>query len=148
MGMIERVVLTEEDTANIAKELVSMVKVPMVIALDGDLGVGKTFFTGCLINELLTIDGLKKETVVSPTFNLVKIYELKNFSIYHYDLYRLKRIEEIYELDLETAMKQVTIIEWSALIDDLLPKETIKIKIILNGDNRIFLLNEKDGWHK
>ncbi|MDR2760270.1 MAG: tRNA (adenosine(37)-N6)-threonylcarbamoyltransferase complex ATPase subunit type 1 TsaE [Rickettsiales bacterium] len=132
---------TKKDVDKIAKELTSTIGKPATVALYGDLGVGKTFFASCLINELLKRDGLPPETATSPTFNLVKIYNLKNFSIYHYDLYRLRKLEEIYELDFEEAQKNVMIIEWPELAEKLLPKDAIKIKITFSGENnRVFEL--------
>jgi tRNA threonylcarbamoyladenosine biosynthesis protein TsaE len=135
---------TLDDTAKIAKEISGLVVRSTVITLRGDLGAGKTFFTSCLINELLKREKLPAEVVASPTFNIVKIYSMSTFLVYHFDLYRLKRKEEIYELDIEEAFKNVAIIEWSELIEDILPPNTIKITISLQNENRLFLIEKNN----
>ena len=66
----------------------------------GEIGVGKTTFTRFLINHLQKINGLKPTEVLSPTFNLLYEYDLKDYKIMHYDLYRIKEEKELYNLGL------------------------------------------------
>ena len=87
------------------------------IFLSGDIGVGKTTFTRYLINYLQKKEGSKATEVLSPTFNLLYEYDLKNCKIMHYDLYRIKNVKELNNLGIfqenENAIK---IIEWPGII--------------------------------
>ena len=85
--------------------------------LFGEIGVGKTTFARQLINVFEIKNNIKKSEVPSPTFNILFEYELKDFIIKHYDLYRLKNEEEIKNLGLfEIEEKNITLIEWPELI--------------------------------
>ena len=85
--------------------------------LFGEIGVGKTTFARQLINVFELKNNIKKSEVPSPTFNILFEYELKDFIIKHYDLYRLKNEEEIKNLELfENEEKSITLIEWPELI--------------------------------
>ncbi len=91
------------------------------IFLYGQIGTGKTTFTRLLINFLQKNNNMKITEVLSPTFNLLYEYDLKNKKIKHYDLYRLKTKEDIDQLDIFTDdEKSIKIIEWP---------EQIKFKI-------------------
>ena len=88
-----------------------------VIFLYGQIGVGKTTFVRLLINNYENEDNLKKSEVLSPTFNIVFEYDIKNFTIQHYDLYRLENEKEIENIGLFTNLeKNITIVEWPELI--------------------------------
>ncbi len=119
-----------QETANLAKKLATQISIGDVVALKGELGAGKTTFCKYLISSLLG----KDTNVTSPTFQLLQIYG----NIYHYDLYRLKRQEEIYELAIEDAFngKNIVIIEWPEIIMQILPEKIIEIKILLENKNR------------
>ena len=85
--------------------------------LFGEIGVGKTTFARQLINVFELKNNIKKSEVPSPTFNILFEYELKDFIIKHYDLYRIKNEEEIKNLELfEIEEKNITLIEWPELI--------------------------------
>ena len=87
------------------------------IFLIGEIGVGKTTFTSFLINNLQNQKGLKGTEVLSPTFNLLYEYEIKDLKIMHYDLYRIKRANELDHLGIFSENeKTVKIIEWPDLI--------------------------------
>ena len=88
-----------------------------VIFLYGQIGVGKTTFVRLLINNYENEKNLKKSEVLSPTFNIVFEYDIKDFIIEHYDLYRLKNEKEIKNIGLFSSLKQnITIVEWPELI--------------------------------
>ena len=85
--------------------------------LSGEIGVGKTTFARQLINTFELKYNIKKSEVLSPTFNILFEYELKDFIFKHYDLYRLKNAEEIKNLELfENEEKSITLVEWPELI--------------------------------
>ena len=87
------------------------------IFLIGEIGVGKTTFTRYLINNLQIQKGLKETEVLSPTFNLLYEYEIKDLKIMHYDLYRIKEGNELDHLGIFSENeKTIKIIEWPNLI--------------------------------
>ena len=87
------------------------------IFLIGEIGVGKTTLTRYLINNLQNQKGLKETEVLSPTFNLLYEYEIKDLKIMHYDLYRITKDNEIDHLGIFSENeKTVKIIEWPDLI--------------------------------
>ena len=87
------------------------------IFLIGEIGVGKTTFTRHLINNLQNLKGVKETEVLSPTFNLLYEYEIKDLKIMHYDLYRIKKIDELDHLGIfSESEKTIKIIEWPDLI--------------------------------
>ena len=103
-----------------------------IISFSGDLGAGKTFLCREIIKNLCG----QNTQVISPTFNLLQTYDYKNHLIYHFDLYRLKHPDEIYELGIEDAFAgHVCLIEWPENIQEYLPSETIIISIIANDDD-------------
>ena len=79
-----------EQLNSFSKKVADRLKEKDFIFLVGEIGVGKTTFTRFLINYLQKRNGLKTSEVLSPTFNLLYEYDLKNYKIMHYDLYRLK----------------------------------------------------------
>ena len=87
------------------------------IFLIGEIGVGKTTFTRHLINNLQNQEGVKETEVLSPTFNLLYEYEIKDLKVMHYDLYRIKKNNELDHLGIfSESEKTVKIIEWPDLI--------------------------------
>ena len=90
------------------------------------MGVGKTTFVKYLINKFQTDEQLKLTEVTSPTFNLLNEYEPNNFTIKHYDLFRIKNILETKDLDIfEYNKKIITLVEWPQLL-----KNNNKVKSI------------------
>ena len=88
-----------------------------VIFLYGQIGVGKTTFAKLLINNYENEKKLKKSEVLSPTFNIMFEYDIKDFTIEHYDLHRLKNEKEIINIGLFANLEQnITIVEWPELI--------------------------------
>ena len=103
-----------------------------IIAFYGDMGVGKTTFIKALCKELGVID-----SVSSPTFSLVNEYKTKELSsIYHFDFYRINSIEEVYDFGYEEYFYSGNkcFIEWPELVEELLPDNCLKVKIIEDKD--------------
>jgi len=90
-----------------------------VIFLYGEIGVGKTTFARLLINNYEKEKNLKISEVLSPTFNIVFEYDIKELTIKHYDLYRLKNDSDIKNIGLfEDLERTITLIEWPELIKE------------------------------
>ena len=124
---------SEKETENLAIKIAAQIKKGSIITFRGGLGVGKTFLCRHIIKYLCGED----VKVVSPTFNLLQIYPTKNFEIYHFDLYRLEHLEEIYELGIEEAFSgnHVCLIEWPEIIENLLPDDVVRINLELQPDS-------------
>tara|TARA_Y100000816_G_C26017006_1_gene531929 strand:- start:446 stop:880 length:435 start_codon:yes stop_codon:yes gene_type:complete len=118
----------ETETAKIAKKISKKVKKGDVLFFYGDIGVGKTTFIRYLVNNLQKKNLLKLTEVPSPTFNLLNEYELNNLSIQHYDLFRLKNINETKNIGLlENYSNFLTLIEWPEKIKKK-PKKRIELR--------------------
>lgn len=113
------------DTEKIGKDLAKTLKDNEIIALYGDLGVGKTAFTRGIADYF----GVKDE-VSSPTFSIVNEYAADKFNLYHFDMYRIKTVEDLESTGFfEYLGNNILIIEWSENIEDYLPKDIIKVTI-------------------
>jgi len=102
-----------------------------VIALTGELGAGKTTLTKAIARGL----GIS-ETVTSPTFTIVKEYRSGRLPLFHFDVYRIGDVEEMYELGYEEYFfgDGVCVIEWADLIEELIPEDALKISIAYGQD--------------
>lgn len=119
------------ETKRAGYEIGCRVKPGSIYALYGDLGVGKTVFTKGLAEGL----GIK-EDVNSPTFTILQIYEDGRIPLYHFDVYRIGDPEEMEEIGYEDYFfgQGVCLVEWANLIDELMPKETVSIRIEKNPE--------------
>jgi len=118
----------EDKTSELAKSFSRTLQKGDVAYFHGEIGVGKTTFIRHLINNLQQLNKINLTEVTSPTFNLVNEYDVGNFIIQHYDLYRLTDYSEIKNIGLfENREEVVTLIEWPKKI-----KETIDSKIDLH----------------
>ena len=118
----------EDKTSELAKSFSRTLQKGDVAYFNGEIGVGKTTFIRHLINNLQQLNKINLTEVTSPTFNLVNEYDVGNFIIQHYDLYRLNDYSEIKNIGLfENREEVVTLIEWPEKI-----KETIDSKIDLH----------------
>ena len=118
------------------------------IFLIGEIGVGKTTFTRFLINNLQNQKGLKETEVLSPTFNLLYEYEIKDLKIMHYDLYRIKKANELDHLGIFSENeKTIKIIEWPDLIKTtLINKLEIHLEYAENDKERKMKINGVNKW--
>ena len=117
----------EKTTKELARNFSNYLKGGEVIFLYGEIGVGKTTFARLLINSFESEKKIKKSEVLSPTFNIVFEYEIKEFTIKHFDLYRLKNDNDIKNVGLYENLEQsITLIEWPELIKNK-PKNLIEL---------------------
>ena len=113
-----------EKIANNIKKILSQGD---AIFLYGEIGVGKTTFARLLINSFEDEKKIKKSEVLSPTFNIVFEYEIKELIIKHFDLYRLKDNNDIKNIGLfENSEQNIILVEWPELIKDK-PKNRIDL---------------------
>jgi tRNA threonylcarbamoyladenosine biosynthesis protein TsaE len=126
-----------EDTEKLAKELSIFLDSGAIIALDGDLGAGKTFFSQAVARGLGVND-----TVNSPTFTIIKEYQGRLLPFYHMDVYRITEVEaEELGLDEYFFGEGVTIVEWANRIEAIMPSERLSIYIENSGPvDRDFLI--------
>ena len=116
----------EDKTFELAKNFSRTLSKGDIVYFYGEIGVGKTTFIRHLINNLQQLNKLNLTEVTSPTFNLVNEYDVGNFIIQHYDLYRLTNSSEIKNIGLFENKEIVTLIEWPKKI-----KKSIDRKIDL-----------------
>ncbi len=125
-----------DDTKELAENIESESFPGMVICLDGELGSGKTVFVKGFAQSL----GIK-DTITSPTFNLIKEYNSGEMPLYHMDVYRLEGKCDDIGFDDYFNKDAICIIEWSDMICDCLPKERLQIDFrIIDENTRVLIL--------
>ena len=104
------------------------------IFLIGEIGVGKTTFVRNFINYLQKREGIKETEVLSPTFNLLHEYNIKNLKVMHYDLYRIKKSKELDQLGIfKDDVDSINIIEWPELVE---PNSANRLELHLKYSNK------------
>lgn len=115
-----------KETFAVGEELGRNAKAGEIFTLNGDLGVGKTVFTQGVAKGLAI-----EESVNSPTFTIVQVYEEGRMPFYHFDVYRIGDVEEMDEIGYEDYFygEGLCIIEWAKLIEEIIPKHARSITI-------------------
>ena len=118
---------SEKKTEEFASKFLKKIKPGYSIFLYGEIGVGKTTFIRYLINKFQKINKLEITEVTSPTFNLLNEYQINEFKINHYDLFRLKSVEETKNLNLfDDSKNTINFIEWPQMVKEK-PKNLIEL---------------------
>ncbi len=133
-----------ENINDVAKQLIANLTTKTLL-IYGHMGVGKT----TLIKSIVKLLG-SNDDVSSPTFSIVNEYEADNILIYHFDLYRIKEIEEAYNFGIEDYLfsDNWSIIEWPEKIENIVPIHYDRIDLVLNPDNsRTLKLNNKNEFN-
>ncbi len=118
-----------DETRKFAADFAKQLTAPVVVALYGDLGMGKSEIARTIIQTLRGATTV----VPSPTFTIVQNYD----GISHFDLYRIEDASELTEIGLSHAIaNDITLIEWPQIAADMLPADTINIFITPHGDGR------------
>lgn len=118
-----------DDLSQVAKDIVELTKKVKIVAFFGPMGAGKT----TLIKKICHLFGVKDE-VNSPTFALVNEYkDADSKPIYHFDFYRIKKLEEVFDIGYEDYFYSghICLLEWPQMIENLMPDEFVKVEIAL-----------------
>ena len=120
----------------VAEQIISSLDGRDVVLFRGGMGAGKT----TLISRIVALLGAE-DTVTSPTFALVNQYEGDSRRIYHFDFYRIERIEEVFDFGYEEYFYSgdLCLVEWPEKIEALIPDDAMVVRIEVGDDeNRIF----------
>ncbi len=133
---------------SISKKIADNISENDCIFLIGEIGVGKTTFTRNIINYLQKKRGARETEVLSPTFNLLYEYDIKNLKIKHYDLYRIKNKKELSHLGIfKEDFNSIKIIEWPELVEiDLKNKLELHFKYSGKEDERELSILGQGKW--
>ena len=124
------------DLPRVAEEIINSLNGRTVVLLRGGMGAGKT----TLVSRIAALLGAE-DTVTSPTFALVNQYEGSEYRIYHFDFYRIDRIEEVFDLGYEEYFYSgdLCLVEWPEKIEPLIPDDAMVVRITVGEDEqRIF----------
>ncbi len=117
-------------TGRLARRVAASLGRGDAVGLIGEIGAGKTAFARALIQGRQREAGLEPETVPSPTFTLVQVYERPGPPVWHFDCYRLAAPEEAVELGLDQALGEgVALVEWPERLGSFLPDRRLDIAI-------------------
>lgn len=124
---------TEEDTRKLGALLADGAKPGDVIALTGDLGLGKTTLTKAIAARL----GVSQE-ITSPTFTIMAQYEGGRFPFYHFDVYRVHEEDELFEIGFQEYLDGggLCVIEWADLVENLLPGRTLWVRLAWDAQSQ------------
>ncbi len=120
------IISSQAQMQDFAHQIAKNILPKQTIALQGTLGVGKSFFAKNFINYLQT----HPTEILSPTFNLVYQYDTILGKVFHFDLYRLKKTDELENIGFfDILQNHITLIEWPQIAEKYLPKNSLKISI-------------------
>lgn len=122
-----------QDLPAAAKEFLRQTAGETIIAFYAPMGAGKTTFTTAICREL----GVENDAISSPTFSIVNEYKAGNGdSIFHFDFYRIDKLEEAFDIGFfdYTDSGCLCLIEWPENIEEILPEETLKVRITVEPD--------------
>jgi tRNA threonylcarbamoyladenosine biosynthesis protein TsaE len=120
-----------EEIREAARTFINHIGDCTVFAFYGKMGAGKTTFIKALCEELGVDD-----VITSPTFAIVNEYTAQDGPVYHFDFYRIKKLEEVYDMGFEDYFYSgsLCLIEWPELIEEVLPDDAVKVSITENAD--------------
>jgi tRNA threonylcarbamoyladenosine biosynthesis protein TsaE len=132
-----------DSTARLGAAIARALQAGEAVCLSGPLGAGKSTLARGLVRALTQPD----EDVPSPTFTLVQFYEGPQFPVAHFDLYRLTRAEEAYELGLDEALEDgAAVIEWPQRLEGRLPADRLDIEIVMVDEARRARIVPHGAW--
>lgn len=142
MKLAELTLADETSTRALGERLAGVLAAGDVVRLEGGLGAGKSTLARALIRRLTGV-----AEAPSPTFTLVETYETPDFLLWHFDLYRLEKPEEVWELGLEEALDGgALLIEWPERIEGMLPEEALTVRLDVSGAGRRAFIGGGEFW--
>ena len=116
----------------LAQQLLTFANGNKFFVFEGEMAAGKTTFIKAFCEALGVED-----VVSSPTFSIVNEYKATEGLIYHFDFYRLKNLQEAYDIGYEDYFysDEVCLIEWPSKVEELLPEQYIKVELTITGEN-------------
>src|ERR1700761_3182689 len=130
-------------TARLGAVIAAALKPGEAVCLTGPLGAGKSTLARGLVRALTRPD----EDVPSPTFTIVQFYDGLRWPLAHFDLYRLERPEEAFEIGLDEALEDgAAVIEWPERLGGRLPADRLDIDIVMRGEGRAARLCAHGAW--
>ncbi len=132
-----------QETINLGERISHFLKKGDIICLFGGLGSGKTTFVKGLASGL----GVKKDAINSPSFVLIKEFKGKKHSLFHFDLYRLENLKEIFSLGIEEYLygDGVSVIEWAERLKNISLDDFLKIEFKLKGPQQRLIQVTQQG---
>jgi ATPase, YjeE family len=129
------------ETRALGEKLAGRLQPGDVLLLEGDLGAGKSELTRGIAKGL----GVT-ETVTSPSFTILNVYESGRCPLYHFDWYRLESAEELYELGMDEYLggDGIAVVEWPGRCPDAVPEGAVRIRMTAAGENERMI--ESDEW--
>ena len=128
---MEIIINNLESIREAARAFIDAIGDHKVFAFYGSMGAGKTTFVKAICEELGVED-----VITSPTFAIINEYSSREGVIYHFDFYRIKKLEEVYDMGYEDYFYSgaLCFIEWPELIEEVLPEDAVKVSIRENAD--------------
>lgn len=122
---------SEQETESLGERLIKCIPAGQVVALYGDLGMGKTALVRGMARGLNI-----RESVSSPTFTVVNEYPDGDVPLFHFDLYRLKNADELYDIGWEDYLMRngICVTEWSENVESALPEDCIRVTLTRLSD--------------
>ena len=129
------------ETRALGEKLAGRLQPGDVLLLEGDLGAGKSELTRGIAKGL----GVT-ETVTSPSFTILNVYESGRCPLYHFDWYRMESAEELYELGMDEYLggDGIAVVEWPGRCPDAVPEGAVRIRMTAAGENERMI--ESDEW--
>ena len=137
--MIQLKIDSLSELDHVAEQIISSLGGRNVVLFRGGMGAGKT----TLISRIVALLG-SEDTVTSPTFALVNEYEGDEGLIYHFDFYRIDKVEEVFDLGYEEYFYSgdLCLVEWPEKIESLIPDDVMTVKIEVEDDEeRVFTID-------
>ena len=128
------------ETRALGEKLASRLKAGDVVVLEGELGAGKSELARGIARGL----GVT-ETVTSPSFTILNVYESGRCPLYHFDWYRLESEEELYELGMDEYLggDGIAVVEWAERCPDAVPENVLRIRLeVTGGENRRITIDD------
>ena len=131
MGEMLTVTNSASETRALGEQLASGLRLGDTVILEGELGAGKSELARGIARGL----GVT-ETVTSPSFTILNVYESGRCPLYHFDWYRLESEEELYELGMDEYLggDGIAVVEWAERCPDAVPEDCIRIRLEATGE--------------